>query len=98
MNSTGAGGFAIHELRQTKVEDLRLTRGRDHHVAGFDVAMDDSAGVRGGQRVGDLNCDWKRAAQIEWPTVNQLAHVLSIDELHRDEVDAVDIVEIKNRA
>src|SRR5437764_1091262 len=88
----------VHELRQTEIENLHLARRRDHHVAGFDVAMNDAAPVRCRQRVGYLNCDRERAAQIERTTVDQLAHILAFDELHGDEIHATDLVEIKNRA
>ena len=98
MNSAWAGAFAIQKFRQAKVENLRLTRRRHHHVAGLDVAMNDAARVRRSQRVGDLDRDRKRAAQIQRPARDKLAHVLPVDELHRNKVDAADIVEIKNRA
>ena len=98
MNSAGSSAFGIQQFCQAKIEDLGLTRRRDHHVAGFDVAMNDSARVRGGQRVGHLDGNRKRAAQIEGAAVDKLTHILAFDELHRDEVDAADLVEIEDSA
>ena len=98
MNSAGTRTFAIQKFRQAKVENLRLTCGRHHHVAGLDVAMNDAARVRSSQRVGDLDSNRKRAAQIQGPARDKLTHVLPVDELHRNEVNPLNIVEIKNRA
>src|ERR1041384_5963640 len=97
MNSAGDVTL-INELGQTKVENLDLTRGRDHHVAGFDVTMDDAAFVSGRQRVGDLNRDRERAREIEWTTVNQFANVFAFDELHGDEMHAIQVIEIEDGA
>src|SRR5258708_30841301 len=98
MDSTGACTFTVHEFSQAKVQNLRLA-GRCHdHVAGFDVAMNDAAPVRCVQSVGHLNGDGNGAAQIEGPSVNQLADVLAFDILHGDEVHAFDVVQIENGA
>ena len=54
--------------------------------------------MRRRQSVGSLNCDRERAAQIERPPADQVADVLSLDKLHCNEVNSVDIVQIKNGA
>src|SRR5207302_4534991 len=98
MNSARACAFGVQKFCQSKIEDLGLTRRRDHHVAGFNVAMNYSARVSGRERVRNLDANRKGAAQIEGAAVDQLAHILAFDELHRDEMDAADFVQIKNCA
>ena len=46
------GGF--QQLRQAEVEHLDVAGGRDHHVAGLHVAVDDPRRVSGRERAGDL--------------------------------------------
>ena len=60
--------------------------------------MDYSLRVRHGQRVGHLNRDRERALELQRLAVYQLAHVAAGNVLHRDEVDAVDDVEIEDGA
>src|SRR5689334_15720951 len=60
--------------------------------------MNDAAAVRGGECVGDLQTDQKRGLQLERTTRDELANVLAFDELHRDEMNSVDFVEIEDRA
>src|SRR4029079_16157940 len=58
--------------------------------------MDDAAVVRGGECIGDLYADQQRRLQFEWTAGDELTNVLAFDELHRDEVSAVDFVEIED--
>src|SRR5947207_8432238 len=97
MNVARCGAF-INQLCQAEVEDLYLTRRRDHDVAGFDIAMNYAAFMRSGERISHLDGDGQSAAEIEWPSVHQLAHVLAFNVLHGDEVDAFDVVEIEDGA
>ena len=62
----------------------------DHHVRRLDVAVDDAGGVRLRQRVGDLNrvATSRRRAAGSFRAIT-LIERLALDELHRDEVDAV---------
>src|SRR6185369_9378724 len=60
--------------------------------------MNDAAAVGGGERVGYLQTNQQRGLELEWTAGDELAHVLAFDELHRDEVNAVDNVEIEDRA
>ena len=54
--------------------------------------------VSGSKRVGGLKRDRQCAFQRQWTSIDQLAHVTTLDVLHRDEVNAVDLVEIEDRA
>src|SRR6185369_9693989 len=71
---------------------------RDHHVARLDIAMHDAAAVRGCERVSHLDRDRERAAQIEWFSVDDVAHVTSFDVLHRDELNVADFMKTEDRA
>ncbi len=98
MNAAGLRFRFVEQFGQAKIQDLCLATFGDHHVAGFDIAMNDAARVRRGQRVRHLNPDAQSAFQFQWPPVNQLAHVFSFDVLHRNEVQTFGFVEIEDRA
>jgi hypothetical protein len=49
-----------------------------------------------GERISNLNGDRQGAAEIERSSIHQLAHVLALDILHGDEVDAFNVVEIED--
>src|SRR6185369_4098513 len=98
MNSRSASGVFVQQFGKTKIEHLRLALAGDHHVAGFDIAMNYSLGMSGGESVGYLDRYGKRALQLQRLAVDQLAHVATRNVLHRNEVDAVDDVEIENCA
>ena len=44
------------DFREPEVEDLHLSRRRQHQVRRFEIAVHDAGGVCGGERIGDL-CD-----------------------------------------
>src|SRR5690348_12464712 len=98
MNSGGRGFGVVEEFRESEVEHLYLARRRDHHVARLDIAMNDAAAMRGGECFSDLQTDQQRGLEFEWTARDELAHVLAFDELHRDEVNAVNFIEIEDRA
>jgi len=54
--------------------------------------------VRGGECVSHLDRDRKRAPQIEWPPIDDLAHVSTFDILHRDELNIADFMQTEDRA
>ncbi len=98
MYAFGARGRVVQQLRQAKVEHLSLPVVGNHHVAGFDVAVDDAACVGGGEGVRNLQGDGERGAQLKRLAVHQFAHVPPFDVLHGDEVDAVRFAEIEDGA
>jgi hypothetical protein len=53
MEAHGVGGLVLAELGETEVENLHPAVAVDHDVAGFQVAVLDPLGVRGGQGVGE---------------------------------------------
>src|SRR6185369_3707032 len=59
--------------------------------------MNDAATVRRRECVGYLQADQQSSFQFEWTTRDELSHVLAFNELHGDEVNAVNFVEIEDR-
>ena len=60
MGSRERGGSFIVRTRmcdfsQAEIENLRVPAFGDNNVRGFDVAMNDSLGMRGIERVGDFD-------------------------------------------
>ena len=53
----------LRQLRQAEVEHLDDAVRRHHDVAGLEVAVDDAARVRGGERVGERDRDAQRLAE-----------------------------------
>src|SRR2546421_12091459 len=88
--------LAVHQLRQSKVENLHLAGWRHHDIARFDVTMNNAALVRRGESVRNLNRDRECTAQIQRTTIYEIAHILAFDELHGDEVHATQLVEIED--
>ena len=60
--------------------------------------MDDAAFVCCRERIGHLNGNRERAAQIQRTTIHKIAHVLAFNELHGDEMYAAYFVEIEDGA
>src|SRR5208337_1590649 len=50
-------------LRQTKIENFRLAAARDENIRRLDIAMDNTVGVRGIQRVGNLHRELQHLVQ-----------------------------------
>src|SRR6185369_9803254 len=88
----------LDQFRETEVEHLHGAGARDHHVARLDVAMNDAAAVRCCECVSHLDGDRERAAQIEWFSVDNVAHISSLDVLHRDELNVTDFMQTEDRA
>ena len=61
MYAFASRSIFVEQFRQTEIQDLRLSRVRDHHVTGFDVSMNDAFGVRAGKGVRDLDGDGESA-------------------------------------
>src|SRR5688572_8328235 len=98
MNSGRACSVFVEQFCQTKIQHLDLAGRRDHHIAGFDVAMNDAASVCGSECLCCLQRDGQSTFERQRAAVYELPHILPFNELHRDEMDAVDLIEIKNGA
>ena len=60
--------------------------------------MNDAATVRGRECIRDLQSDQQARLQLERASRDKLSHVLSFNKLHRNEVNAINFIEIVDRA
>ena len=77
------------QFREAEVEHLDAAVGGDHDVGRLEIAVDDALVVRGGQCVGDRERDRHQAFTGQTAVGNQSIERLTLDQLHREEVDAV---------
>ena len=68
-------------FRQAKVEHLDAGF-RQHHIAGFQIAMNDSLGVCGGEGVGHLHGVAKRLVKRQSPPGQTRRDCFAVDQLH----------------
>ena len=80
-------------LGQAEVQHLHLAVGRDLHVRGLQVAMDDAVLVGLLERLRDLLRDGERFVEWDRAALQPVREVLALDEFHREEVDARGVVE-----
>jgi hypothetical protein len=80
-------------LGQTEVEHLDLALFRQLDVRRLQVAVDDTGLVGGGEAFGDLGGDAERFGDRQRAAGDALRQVLAADQLHRDEADAVGLVQ-----
>ena len=73
-------------LREPEVQDLDLAVRGDLHVGGLEVAVDDALLVRFLEGLGDLAGDRDRVLHRHRAALEPLGEVLTLDELHRQEV------------
>jgi hypothetical protein len=71
--------------RDPEIEQLHVAVGRDHHVAGFHVAVHQSAGVRVGEAFGDLTAQLEDLRQRQRAPLQHRRQRFPVDELHHDE-------------
>src|SRR5207302_10241176 len=66
------GGRRLRSLGDPEIGDVHAARRVDEDVVGLDVAVDDAAPVRVGERVGDLARDTRRVADRQAALLLQL--------------------------
>ncbi len=88
---TSAGEIGLpRELGDAEIDDFHFTALGEHHVGGFDVAVDD-AGIMGrGQAAGDLLGYRARVIDRQRSTLDTALERLAVVEAHRDEHAAID--------
>ena len=77
--------------RETEVDDPdALGRPFEEDVVGFDITMEQAAGMRGGEALGNLPADSEHLADGRWPVGGPLlGECPSLEQLHHDEGEAV---------
>src|SRR5437867_6643808 len=88
----GGASRGRDELRQTEVENLQLVSLVEHYVRGLDVAVNDVAAMRFGQRVGQLERELQRLIEGKRPPADELLERLAVDVLHHEEHDVLGFV------
>ena len=71
VSSTLASFGGLDVLGQAEVEHLHPAVRAHHDVGRLEVAVDDAAGVRGGQRFGNRHGDRQQLVQLEAARRNQ---------------------------
>ena len=84
----------IRELRQAEVEQLHVAVGPEHHVFGFDVAMDNAPGVRSGERTCKLDGNVQSVGDRQRSVRQALSQRVAFDELGDDEGHVVEHAEV----
>jgi len=98
VGAAGAGGAGHRELGDAEVEHLRLAAPGDEDVRRLDVAVDDAAGVRGVETVGDLDAEIEHAVERQRSARDLLLQRVAVEQLHHDELLALVLADVVNRA
>ena len=93
-----SGARLALNLGQAEVQDFGASPAGDKNVSRLDVAMNDALGVRGIQRVGDVNRKREERREIQRARGNLVFQSCAIQILHGDEGFAGILSNIVNRA
>jgi hypothetical protein len=85
-------------LRQTKIEDFGVAQFGHKKICWIDVSMDDSLSVRCFERIGNLDCQLQHLVERERPPRNAVLQCFAVEELHGNELLAVLLSDVVNRA
>jgi len=83
-------------LGEPEIQELGPRR-REHDVAGFDVAVDDTLAMRLLEGIGDLDPVPQGILQRHRPLAQPLAEGLAVDELHDEIIHAVLVADVVQR-
>jgi hypothetical protein len=86
------------DLGEPEVQDLRLPSGGHEDVGGLEVAVHDPLRVRRLEGVRDLDPDVEERPDLERPLPDPLGERLPLEELHRDEVLPLVLLDRVDRA
>jgi hypothetical protein len=92
------GDRPAHRLGEAEVEHLGEAAPRHEDVGGLDVAMDHPGFVGSSERVGDLDPDGEQLAERQRTGGQAIAQCRPLEQLHGDEVLAVLLVDVVDRA
>ena len=86
----------LDEFRKSKVNDLGVTILRHHDVGGLHISVNDTFFMSFGEPFGHIGCDLESASHGYRATGDDIAELFATDELHGDEGDAFDVVDLVN--
>src|ERR1035437_9646085 len=101
LDGRGTHGNALRlesDLRQPKIENLRLTPIRDEDVGRVEVAVDDAFGVRSVQRIGNFDAQFEHRLDLQRFAIDPVPERLPFQQLHRDEGSPIGLVNLVDRA
>jgi len=101
LDGRGAHGNALRlegDLRQPKIENLRLTSIRDEDVRGLDVAVDYAFGVRSIQRIGNRDAQIEHRLHLQRLASDLVPERLPLQQFHGDKGAPIGLVDFVNRA
>ena len=85
-------------LRQAEVQNLGVTCRRHQDIGRLEVAVDNPARVRRVERLGQLHSNRQGLGEREGPPRDSCGKRLPLDQLHRDEMPAIGLADVVNRA
>jgi len=84
----------VDDPAHAEIEDLDLPAGKQHHIRGLEVAVDDPGAVRGRQTVRDLCAESGHPGHRKLSVLTgQHAQRVTLEKLHGDERQAVALIE-----
>src|SRR5947209_3365235 len=79
------GHFSLaSQLGETEIENLYLTALSDEDVGRLDVTMNDALGMRGFERLGELNADIEQTIKWQRRTEQLVIKALAFEQFHRN--------------
>ncbi len=87
----------LAQLGQAEVEHLDAAVVGDHHVVGLEVAVHDPLLVGRVNRVGQRDRDVEEPVELETLLADAPGRAFAVDQLHREEVDAVGLLDRVDR-
>src|SRR5205814_3049311 len=87
----------FRQTAQTKIEHAGITVAVDHYVGGFQIAMNKSEVVRGGEAGANLSGKLQRL--VLWQSTDapqQRRQFFALDEFHRKKMAAIDLADVVN--
>jgi len=84
---------SAEHLRESEIEHLDLSLGRDLHVSGLEIAVDDAFVVSGFESLGHLSEEGQRLIEGNRPSRDSFGQSLAFDELHDEKVRARGLLE-----
>ena len=85
-------------LRQSEVQNLRVTTFGDEDVSGFNVAVDDSLGMRGIEGIGNFDSERENQFRFQRTPGDAVLQRQAVEILHGDEVLTFALVNLEDHA